>query len=261
MTNVAFHKICVALIFSLGVVSLSHAKEVEVVTEYLPPFQIKNADGTLGGFSTDIVNRLFDITNDTARINVLPWTRAYSIALARPNTLVYSIVNTPQRRDQFHWVGKVKSERFFVWGLRENFAAPFTATQHAKDYSVAVTKQYHSANYVKNNGFADAYYTTRDSQSVGMVFKGRAEITLSSELVIKQISLSHGYDFSKLIKLADVTELNNDLSIAFSQGSDPDLVKRFQLAYQYLEQSGELQQLREKWQVFDDRPLTVPAPN
>jgi len=235
--------------------SPAQATEVEVVTEYLAPFQIKKEDGTLGGFTTEIVNRIFDITNDTSRVNVLPWTRAYSIAVARPNTLIYSIANTPERRHKFHWVGKVKSERFFVWGLRARFKQPLNSVEQAKQYSLAVTKSYNSAHYARKNGFSDIYYTSRDRQSVGMLFKGRVDITLSSELVMKELALSNGYDFSALIKLADVPELNNDLSIAFSQGSDPKLVKRFRLAYDYLAKSGEIQQLRDKWHVFDDQPL------
>jgi len=237
----------------------SEAQEVEVVTEYLAPFQIRNEDGSLGGFATDIVNRLFDITNDSPNVNVLPWARAYRIALSRPNTLIYSIAKTSQRSNKFTWVGKVKSERFFVWGLRDNFTQPLGSIEDTKGYTLAISKSYNSAIYAENNGFRNIHYTTRDRQSIGMLFKKRVEIIISSEQVIKQVIMSHGYDFSKLIKLADVPALNNELSIAFSKGSEADLIRRFRLAYIYLDDSGELQRLREKWQVFDDQSLVLSA--
>ncbi len=233
----------------------STAKDIKVVTEYLAPFQIKNHDGSLGGFATEIVNRLFDITNETSDIRVLPWARAYRIGLSRPNTLIYSMAKTSARYDKFHWIGKVKSERFFVWGLRSKFSQPVNSIEQLKKYRVAVSKSYNSADYVKNNGYRNIHYTTRDQQSLGMLFKGRTDILVSSELVLKQLTMSAEFDFSQLIKLADVPELNNDLAIAYSQSSDIELVQRFRLAYKHLEDSGELQRLRDRWQVYDDLPI------
>ena len=244
---------CLLLIASvLGGVK---AQDVLVVTEYLAPFQIKNEDGSLGGFATEIVERLFDITNDIPHYNVLPWVRAYRVALTKPNILVFSLAKTQERNDKFQWVGKVKAERFFIWGLRSQFSKRFDSVEQAKHYRVGTSKSYSSAIYLANNGFTNIYYTSQDRQTIGMLYKKRIEILVSSELVLQKLAEKHGHDFSQLIKLANVTELNNDLSIAFSQGSDTGLIKRFRLAYQYLEQSGELAALGKKWQVFDDPPL------
>jgi len=232
------------------------AQEVMVVTEYLAPFQIKNSDGSLGGFATEIVDRLFDITNDEPTVHVLPWARAYKMALNERNTLVYSLARTSQRDKKFEWVGKVKAERFFVWGLRSKFAKPFDSLKQAKKFRVATSKSYNSAQFVEKNGFENIYYTTQDRQTIGMLFKGRVDILVSSELVLQKLAEKYGHDFSQLIKLANVVELNNELSIAFSHGSDPALVNRFRQAYLYLQNSGELDELRQSWRVYDDVPLT-----
>jgi len=122
---------------------------------------------------------------------------------------------------------------------------------------VATSKAYNSAQYVESNGFKHIYYTTQDRQSIGMLYKGRVDILIRSELVLQQLAEKYGHDFSKLIKLANVVELNNELSIAFSHGSDPALVNRFRQAYLYLQNSGELDQLRQTWRVYDDMPLST----
>lgn len=233
------------------------AKAVETVTEYYAPLQVKNDDGTLGGFATEIVNRLFDITNEDQKLNILPWARAYRIALQQPNTLIYSIAKTPARLELFDWVGKIKSERYFVWGLRARFNKPLESLEQAKTLRVAVPKSYQSATYLSENGFEQIYHTSQNRQAVGMLFKKRVDIIVSSEIVLRSLAQKYGYDFSKMIKLVNVSELNHDLNIAFSRGSDDALVKRFRLAYDYLEKSGELDELRDKWQVYDDRPLLV----
>ena len=80
-----------AITFLLLASFCAQSKEIKVVTELLEPYQIKKPDGSLGGFSTDVVDALFEITKDLAEIKIMPWARAYEIALSKPNILIYSI--------------------------------------------------------------------------------------------------------------------------------------------------------------------------
>ncbi|NRA59495.1 MAG: ABC transporter substrate-binding protein [Psychrobium sp.] len=238
--------ICTSQVFS--------AHKIEVVTEYLSPFQVRNHDGTLGGFSTAIVHRLFSLTGHVADIRVLPWARAYRIGLKKPNVLIYSIAHTKPRDKKFIWLGKVKNERFFIWGMREKFSDEFTSLEQAKNYRISVSKGYNSAIFVKENNFNKINLTTRAKQNVGMLFKGRSEILLSSELVLASLVNTLQLDGDRLIKLFEVVELHHDLEIAFSLGSDPALVASFQAAFRQLETSGELTRLKKLWRIYDDNP-------
>jgi polar amino acid transport system substrate-binding protein len=100
-----------ALIIALLVSFDARAQEIDVVTELLEPYQIEKADGSLGGFSTEVVEALFKITKDQASIKIMPWARAYEVALNQPNTLIYSIAHTQMRDKKFHWIGALKKER------------------------------------------------------------------------------------------------------------------------------------------------------
>ena len=66
---------------------LVKADIVKVVTEYLPPFQIRMIDGSLSGYGTEVIAELFKITGDTPDVQVLPWARAYANARKKPNVL------------------------------------------------------------------------------------------------------------------------------------------------------------------------------
>lgn len=75
-----------------------------VVTEHWPPYNY--IDGTeLTGAATTIVKDTLARANMPATMQLLPWARAYAQAKNTPNVLIYSIIRTPQREAEFHWIG------------------------------------------------------------------------------------------------------------------------------------------------------------
>jgi polar amino acid transport system substrate-binding protein len=230
----------------------SHAQTIKVVTEYLAPYQVKNKDGSLGGYGTEVVNRLFELTNKTPNIHILPWARAYRIALSEPNVLVYSMARTHAREHLFSWVGTLKTQRFYMWGLPHKFPHSLTSIEQAKQYRISVSKDYDSAHYLKEKNFPYLYFTTRDTQNAGMLLKERADIILSSESVLATIIQEQSYPLSQFKKLIEVKELNTDLSIAFSNNSDKKLVNCFKMAFNSLIDTGELAKMKLKWGIVDE---------
>jgi len=229
-----------------------YGQTITVVTEYLAPYQIKNEDGSLGGFGTEVVNRLFELTNETPKTHVLPWARAYRMALNEPNVLIYSIARTPVREELFTWIGTLKTQRFFMWGLPHKFPKTLTSIEQAKQYRISVSKDYDSAIFLQQRNFPYLSFTTRDTQNVGMLIKERVDIILSSSSVLSQIINKQSYSPSNFKKLLEVKELNSHLSVAFSRNSDKKLVNRFKVAFKYLTETGELQKIKQKWGIIDE---------
>jgi len=236
--------------YSCGVAASD--KPITVVTEYLTPFQVKNEDGSLGGYGTEVVERLFELTNQTPKIYVLPWARAYRMALNEPNVLIYSITRTPTREKLFNWVGSLKFQRFYMWGLANKFPDSFTSIEQAKKYRISVTKDYDTALFMQEKNFPYLFLTTRDSQNVGMLLKERVDIILSRQYGLSQIAKEQSYPLSKFKKLIEVKALNSNLSIAFSLNSDHKLVNRFREAFKSLKKTGELKKIKQKWGIFDE---------
>lgn len=228
------------------------AKPITVVTEYLPKFQVKNEDGTLGGYATTVVNRLFELTNLPSNVSVLPWARAFSMAKSEPNIMIFSIMRTRERERDFHWVANLQTQRFFLWGLKKQFSQPLSSFELAKQYRVSTTKGY-SAHYLfEKHGFKNILLTVRDSQNIGMLFKGRVDIIASPQERLKGRLSELNYSMSKLQRLVEVPALNKELSIAFSKGTSPHLIKRFQTAFIYLKKTGELARIQKKWGIISN---------
>jgi polar amino acid transport system substrate-binding protein len=226
------------------------SKEIKVVTELLEPYQIKNPDGSLGGFSTDVIKALFKITKDEANIEIMPWARAYEVALHQPNILIYSIAHTKIRDKKFHWIGALKEERLYFWGLEKHYTKTDYDVSALKNYKIAVSRNSNSAQYLISQDFTNIYQLANERQNMNMLFIDRVDLILATQITIETRAKSLGYDFNKLQRLNEVAALNNKLSIAFSMGTSPDLIKKYQAAFQQLISEGQLAKLKEKWQLY-----------
>jgi len=227
----------------------AYTQNIRVVTEYLSPYQIKNQDGTLGGFSTDVIHALFKMTKDTADITVMPWARAYEIAQTSKNTLIYSIARTHLREQRFKWVGSLINEQYYFWGLRKRFNKENYTIAEFKRLSIATSRGSNRDEYLNNNAFKNIYELVNEKQQLKMLFEERIDLVIEAELTISEIAKMQNYHFNDIIKLNEINELHADLSIAFNKGSDPELVTQYQQAFQEIIDNGTLQNLKKKWHI------------
>jgi len=238
-------------IFSLFFCAASVAdhRTINVVTEYLEPYQIKADDGSLKGYCVDVVKALFDITHDHANIQVLPWARAYEIAKNEPNVMIFSMARTPQREQLFHWVGNLKKEQLYFWGLKDKFEGPIKSYQELQHFKVAASRYSNVAEFLENKDFSDIHHLIKEDQNMLMLYRGRVDLIVATQLTLETRAKKLGLNFARLVKLKEVPELNNDLSIAFNVHSSPELVQQYQSAFSKLITSGKLEEIKQKWQI------------
>ncbi|AOW77443.1 hypothetical protein A3Q34_11575 [Colwellia sp. PAMC 20917] len=222
---------------------------IEVVTELLEPYQIKNPDSSLGGFSTEVVEALFKITEDHPKIQIMPWARAYDVALHTPNVLIYSIAHTKLRNKKFHWIGALKEERLYFWGLKKHYAKTNYKVSALKNRKIAVSRNSNSAQYLLAQDFSNIYQLANERQTMNMLFIDRVDLILATQITIETRAKNLGYDFNELQRLNEVAALNNKLSIAFSLDTSPTLIKKYQTAFQQLVTTGQLAKIKEKWKL------------
>ncbi|MBA6263530.1 MAG: transporter substrate-binding domain-containing protein [Colwellia sp.] len=239
-----------ALIIALLVSFDARAQEIDVVTELLEPYQIEKADGSLGGFSTEVVEALFKITKDQASIKIMPWARAYEVALNQPNTLIYSIAHTQMRDKKFHWIGALKKERLYFWGLKKHYTKTDYQVSALKNLKIAASRNSNSAQYLIAQGFSNIYQLANERQNMDMLFIDRVDLILATKITIETRAKSLGYDFNELQRLNEVAALNNKLSIAFSLDTSPVLIKKYKAAFQQLVTSGQLAKIKKKWKLY-----------
>ena len=72
-----------------------------------------------------------------------------------------------------------------------------------------------------------------------MLYRRRVEIIIEAEKTIFERIKTLNLDKSKLIKLEEIPELNNNLSIAFSYNTSPELVNKYINAYKVISNSNQ----------------------
>ncbi len=94
-----------------------HAETFHLLTENFPPHNMSiNSAGyarndRVSGLATDIIRKLFDNTGHNAQFTLdSDWEKSYNRALGRKGYGLYSVRRSPQRENQFLWVGPLFHE-------------------------------------------------------------------------------------------------------------------------------------------------------
>ncbi len=234
--------------------SANDKKAIKVVTELFEQFQFIDGDNHLRGYSVEVVEALFGITQDDYHIEVLPWSVAFKKAQEQENVMIFSIARDSNRENNFHWVGKLYHEPIFFWSLKDLFIDTVTELQQLRDYTVAVVKDANSHQYLVKHAFPNIYLMTSTFSNIDarhrikMLNGDRAHIVIASERDILATLQVLGYQRDSLSKVFHDPALDNNLYIAFGKGAEPALVAKYQAAFTLLRESGQLAALKAKWQ-------------
>jgi polar amino acid transport system substrate-binding protein len=77
-----------------------------LATEASAPYSMRDGERVVG-IGTDMVREIMTRTGTPYTIELLPWKRAYTAALERPDACVFSTTRTPEREAQFKWIGPI----------------------------------------------------------------------------------------------------------------------------------------------------------
>lgn len=86
-------------------------------TENAEPFNFRDGERVVG-IGGDLVAELARRSGIAARVEMLPWARAYQSALDTPNSAVFSTFRTEARESLFHWVGRVSDTEWALFARR-----------------------------------------------------------------------------------------------------------------------------------------------
>jgi len=223
---------------------------IRIVTETMPPFQYYNDDNLLTGLGTELVHKLLFETKQYNNIEVMPWARAYKIALTDPNTLIFAIARTPEREKLFHWVGDIDKQKIYYWGLKEKVSKKDFILNGASSFIVGASRNSNIEEYLKQREYKNIYPLVNEDHGLNMLFLNRIELFVESEVSIKYRAASLGYDSNQLVKLAEIPELNQQLCIALSLKTPLPTVKYFQNQYKKLKSEGTISKIQNKWASF-----------
>ena len=136
-------------------------------TESLPPYNYEE-DGEPKGLSVDLLqataNKMgYSIPSD--QIHVIPWETAYETALSQNNSVVFSTVRTPEREEEFKWVGPISIERDVLFAHPEDNLSIHTP-EDLKGLTIGVTPGHAGTELLLSAGVKKEQIITESDVSV-----------------------------------------------------------------------------------------------
>lgn len=240
-----------ALLLLSWACAASAGQAITVVTEELAPYNM-TVDGKLTGLGTEVVQAILDEVGEAARIQSMPWARAYDIALNSENVLIYSIARTPQREALFKWVGIIAPARWYLFSL-PGTQLSLKSLDEARQYQIATVKEDAGEQYLIDKGFAigrNLQSSNRYEHNYEKLKAGRVDLWISDELnahyLVRQASGNPDETVVPQLSLRDLGGANG-LGMAFSRNTSDEVVERFSQALARIHADGRYDAIAAKW--------------
>ena len=229
----------------------STTDEIKIFTEQYPPYNMKS-DDKLSGLSVDVLDAMFKQMKSKQNINDITltnWSRAYSIAKKKKNTMVFSTTRTQSRENSFKWVGPIIHTTVGIIAL--------------KDKNIKINKVSDFSNYkigavLKDIGETLLLDLGVDKKQIQHVV-GQNAINLSFTKMQKNRIDMFAYDtnvafvnaknegFDVSIYEVIYTLKKGELYFAFNKNTDEKIIKKWQKALDTIKSNGIYKKILKKY--------------
>ena len=201
------------------------AEVFKVYTEQSPPYNFLE-NGQVKGYSTRLVEKLFtqnghQISDNT--IQLLPWARGYHNVLNQENSMLYSMVRTPEREALFQWVGPIGKMTLGIIA-KKSTQMKVTTLESLRQYKIATIPDTASEKALIDMGLRVENFERFSNRT--------SQLKKLQENRVDAIAFSVEAAFSLLKEMGcDVSEYEvvyvlkeSDLYFAFSKNTSPKMI-------------------------------------
>lgn len=227
------------------------AADLLLLTEEAPPTSYLT-DGKPDGYSVAVVEELIRRTGQPARIELLPWTRAYHMVKHDPDTALFSMVRTREREALFQWVGPILQGSTRFYSLKSSHLQINSLEDAAHSGPLALPKQWYTYETLQGMGFANLYGVPSSKQMVTMLKHGRVKLIATEDLTLREELASGGLTPEEV--QGHMAFMKSDYYIAFSTQTAPAVVAEWQRQLDGMRRDGSLQRIVRHWLPGTDQP-------
>ncbi|WP_166263630.1 substrate-binding periplasmic protein [Marinobacter caseinilyticus] len=225
---------------------LCFGQAVTVVTENFPPYNFQE-NGEPKGLSTEVVLAVLRELDMDIDIKFYPWARSYRLASSQKNHLIYSIARIPEREDEFEWIGAIAPYQTSLYRLKKRDDIVVNSLDDAKNYAIGCSKADVITRYLKDQGFSTLDVVSRDTQNLKRLARARVDLIAYDEASFNYQVRQQGLDRSQFERVWRIDDLSDQLYIAFSKDSDPEMVQKFRQALETIKTAGTVDRIHEKY--------------
>ena len=220
---------------------LTQAQTIKLKTENYPPYNLADADGNIVGISTEIVETLFARASVPYEMEVLPWQRAYGLALEESDHAVFSTTRTEAREPLFKWVGPITANNW-VFLKKGGSDVVVNTLEDAKKYRVGGYRGDAVSLYLESQGFT-IDYVNKDYLNARKIDRDRIDLWATGQLLGPYYARENGvWNLEEVMTFRETI-----MSIAFNKNTSDDLVNKLNQELALMVSEGVLDQINSKY--------------
>ncbi|MCH8536517.1 MAG: transporter substrate-binding domain-containing protein [Alkalimonas sp.] len=209
-----------------------HSHELLAVTTPLTPYQTFE-QGEVAGMNTQWVQSLLVEAELTAEFEIYPWARAMNIAKTQPNVLIYAIARMTEREDDFYWIARMAQFEQALISLNEQQDEVMYKIEQQQRISLALPRGHAANDFIKSlpfYAFIDVLYTATTDEAWQLLLNKRVDAVVENPQLMPAIVSALGLALGSLSVLETIPGSQQDVYLAASKGTDPEVVQRLQQA-------------------------------
>jgi len=224
--------------------NLNGTVDLKVLTAENPPLNFMK-DGEITGQATEVVRELIKRTDTGKDIRLVTWREGYKAVLEQPNITLFSTVMNSERKDLLQWVGPLAALNTNFYALKGSEINIATLDDAKKVNKIATVSKYYSEQMLKEEGFTNTQSYPNRETTVRKLLDGDVQLLASSNTEIPAALEKIG---ASMDDVKNVFTISTDLAyIAFSKGTSPDLVVRWQDALDEMKRDGTFAKIYATW--------------
>jgi polar amino acid transport system substrate-binding protein len=229
--------------------------DIRVVTEEWPPYNY-SVDEKIVGVVTEVVSATLYRSGLDYSIERLPSARAYDMAKAEENVLIYSIFKLPNRAGKFKWI-KLDGLSVDMFLCRPKYRndVNLNSLDDAKNYRVGVLRESASHHFLLSKGFVDGVNLFPVNSEWQNMLKSKPDIDRIDLVTGNKLFLAYWLKILNLPSdywVEQVPLFQKDIYMAFGRNTSDVIVDRVHDAFNEIKAEGTLDAIVEKsYKMFE----------
>ena len=213
--------------------------DLKIFTEEYPPLNFKKG-GKITGLATEVIKEIQKRTGSNDNIELASWEKGYKAVFLKPNTALFSIAMTQERKDKLQWVGPIGVLDSNFYALKGCGIKIVNLNEAKKVNKIATVTDYYNELELKKEGFTNLESSPSEEIALRKMLEGKVQLFAGNNLTMPADLEKIG---AKKDDVESVFTISTDLLyIAFSPTTPPDLVARWQAALNEMKKDGTFDQ-------------------
>ncbi|GMM68217.1 transporter substrate-binding domain-containing protein [Alteromonas sp. MTD1] len=228
----------------------AHQPSICFVSELVAPFYWLDENGAPQGANVDLAEAMKPLLPFSSTLEHMPWARAYKEAVNKPNIVLLTLLKSPTRSSQFHWLGAITTVNASLIGLAHNANEEIVTLEEVKSKRVGSIRGYGAAEYLTKQGFKEnenLILVTEPQQLWNLLYSERIDYAATGFATSRYEIEAAGYASDKSVKAFELDMSKSELHMATGLETTSNEVIAIKNALQQLKENGEYQRIMMKW--------------